>query len=109
MAHHVAQTLTQAVDKVGGDQQHLRSLVDEIGRIDLNNVVGWRWWWIGIPAVDGFGINVVLPSAQLGPVLNAAAQSNALQFLHVRPIGVPVNDHFQAEIHLGAQGSRGGA
>lgn len=106
MAHRVAQTLTQAVDNVGGDSAHLRSLVDEISRMEFNDIQGWRWWWIGIPAVDGFGIHAVVPSNKIGPLLNQAAQSNFLQLLKVRPIGVPV-DFFQAEIHLAPPGSGG--
>src|SRR3984885_7857063 len=100
MAHQVAQTLTQAVDRLEGDQQSLRALVDEIGRMELNDIRGWRWWWIGIPAVDGFGVHVLVPANKLGGLVNKVAQSNALQLLKVRPIGVPVPDIFQAELHL---------
>jgi hypothetical protein len=105
MAHQVAQTLTQAVDKLGGNPTHLHSLVDEISRLELDNVVGWRWWWLGIPAVDGLGIHVLVPANKLGSIASRLAQSSNLQVFNVQSLGIPNPEIFTATIHLGPPGS----
>jgi hypothetical protein len=109
MAHHVAQTLTAAVDKIGGDPKQLRSLVDEISRLELDGIAGWRWWWLGTPRIDGFGLQVLVPAKQLGSLANQLAQSQNLQVLNVQSHGIPNPEIFHTTIVVGPPGINSGA
>lgn len=102
--HRVAATLTEAVDKIGGGRE-LRSVVDEIAKLELEQVVGWRWWWYGIPAPDGIAVNVYVTPAQAAALASQLATNNYLQTIFLKHIGVPVPELFSATFALAPPGA----
>ena len=99
-AHDIKQTLTSAVDTLSHKPAHLTAMVDEIAKLEVSDAVAWHWWWLGIPNIDGFGIQVYVKAAQLAKLLPSIVGSKNFANLEVFPIGRPAAELFQVSAHL---------
>jgi hypothetical protein len=100
----VRRTLTAAIDELDEKPEHLSAIVNEIAAFEFERYVGWRWWWIGIPAVDCLGVEWLVPKANVAETVNRVLGTDRLLSLTLFPYGIPNPEIYKLTTQWGPQG-----